>query len=313
MGDKNADILFDYLKGILYGTEVSSLDLNDLDPDFIRLGQGLQYLDQAIGEMRDYSAALSMGNLSVNAPGRENPLCENLKNIHANLNHLTWQAKQVAKGDYSQHVSYLGEFSEAFNTMTCQLKDREEALRKEAAIEREYADMLGEYNQQLEIQANVDALTGIGNRNFFREKIGQFLTGQEAFVICYCDLDHLKYVNDNYGHSEGDDYIRGFVGIVKDYIRSKDIFARLGGDEFCIVLRDCPIDTTRRKIAAMQANFAKDTLKPYPKSFSCGIVEVPKDHKDTAIIDILRQADEVMYQQKKEHMRDYPIDSRKYN
>ncbi|MFR7901198.1 MAG: hypothetical protein ACLU6Y_16235 [Ruminococcus sp.] len=42
-------------------------------------------------------------------------MCENLKNMHSNLNHLTWQAKQVAKGDYSQTVSFLGEFSEAFN------------------------------------------------------------------------------------------------------------------------------------------------------------------------------------------------------
>ena len=71
--------------------------------------------------MKEYSAAISVGNLSVEAPPRENFLCKNLKNIHANLNHLSWQAKQVAKGDYSQSVSYLGEFSEAFNTLTKQL------------------------------------------------------------------------------------------------------------------------------------------------------------------------------------------------
>ncbi len=58
------------------------------------------------------------------------------KNIHANLNHLTWQAKQVAKGDYSQTVSYLGEFSEAFNTMTQQLKERELKLKQEAEREK---------------------------------------------------------------------------------------------------------------------------------------------------------------------------------
>ena len=82
--------------------------------------------------MKRYSAEISKGNLSIEAPGRDNFLCENLKNIHANLNHLTWQAKQVAKGDYSQSVSYLGEFSEAFNTMTKQLKEREEELEEEA-------------------------------------------------------------------------------------------------------------------------------------------------------------------------------------
>ena len=86
---------------------------------------GLQCLDRAVQELKAYSAALSVGNLSDCSPSRDNPLCENLKNMQANLNHLTWQAKQVAKGDYSQTVSYLGEFSEAFNTMTAQLRERE--------------------------------------------------------------------------------------------------------------------------------------------------------------------------------------------
>ena len=85
----------------------------------------MQYLETAVKEMKQCSAALSKGDLSSFKPARENFLCENLKNIHANLNHLTWQAKQVAKGDYSQTVSYLGEFSEAFNTMTEQLRERE--------------------------------------------------------------------------------------------------------------------------------------------------------------------------------------------
>ena len=54
--------------------------------------------------------------------------------------HLTWQAKQVTAGDYSQHVSYLGEFSDAFNTMIRQLKERETQLKEEA-------EKLQRYNQ----------------------------------------------------------------------------------------------------------------------------------------------------------------------
>ena len=82
------------------------------------------------------SAALSVGDLSRGYPSYNNPLCDNLKNIQSNLNHLTWQAKQVAKGDYSQTVSYLGDFSQAFNTMTAQLREREEVLKKQAQRER---------------------------------------------------------------------------------------------------------------------------------------------------------------------------------
>ena len=106
MADKNCDQLFEYLRSILYDAHVTPLDVSSLDEPYQKLGLGLQYLDTAVREMKAYSAALSTGNLSDCYPSRDNPLCENLKNIHANLNHLTWQAKQVAKGDYSKTVSY---------------------------------------------------------------------------------------------------------------------------------------------------------------------------------------------------------------
>ena len=48
----------------------------------------------------------------------------------------------MAKGDYTQTVSYLGEFSKAFNTMTAQLKERENALKQEAQREKEHADLM---------------------------------------------------------------------------------------------------------------------------------------------------------------------------
>ena len=172
MEEKNCEILFEYLRDIIYDSENAKLDLEQLDPPFWKLGKDLQYLDKAVKEMKRYSAEISKGNLSIEAPGRDNFLCENLKNIHANLNHLTWQAKQVAKGDYSQSVSYLGEFSEAFNTMTKQLKEREE---------------------ELEEVAYRDKLTGIGNRHLFHERAETMLATGEKIVFCYCDLDHLKY------------------------------------------------------------------------------------------------------------------------
>ena len=115
MEDKNSELLFEYLRSILYDKKIQPLDVEQLDEPFRKLGRGLQYFAKTFTETKQYAAALSRGNLSVQPPSRENFLCENLKNIHANLNHLTWQAKQVAKGDYSQTVSYLGEFSEAFN------------------------------------------------------------------------------------------------------------------------------------------------------------------------------------------------------
>lgn len=280
MEEKNCEILFEYLRDIIYDSENAKLDLEQLDEPFWKLGKGLQYLDKAVKEVKHYSAEISKGNLSIEAPGRDNFLCENLKNIHANLNHLTWQAKQVAKGDYSQSVSYLGEFSEAFNTMTKQLKEREEELEEEA------------YR---------DKLTGIGNRHLFHERAETMLATGKKIVFCYCDLDHLKYVNDYFGHQ----YLKHFVDIVKANIRPGDLFVRLGGDEFCIVLLNCSKEIMKKKFEHVYEVFCKEEDNDYPKSFSYGITELPERHDIVSTEEILQRADEVMYEYKRKHKEKY--------
>ena len=284
MEEKNCEILFEYLRDIIYDSENAELDLEQLDEPFWKLGMGLQYLDKAVKEMKHYSAEISKGNLSIEAPGRDNFLCENLKNIHANLNHLTWQAKQVAKGDYSQSVSYLGEFSEAFNTMTKQLKEREEELEEEA------------YR---------DKLTGIGNRHLFHERAETMLATGEKIVFCYCDLDHLKYVNDHFGHQEGDRYLLYFVETVKENIRPGDLFVRLGGDGFCVVLLNCSQETMQEKFRNIHEAFRREGAGDYPKSFSYGIIELPERHDIVSTDEILQRADEVMYEYKRKHKEKY--------
>ena len=406
MEDRNCTILFEYLRSILYDTKVKQLDIDTLDAPYQKLGKGMQYLSHAILEMENYSAALSKGVLSDQTPSRENRLCENLKNIHANLNHLTWQAKQVAKGDYTQNVSYLGEFSEAFNTMTAQLAEREQSLKREAEMEKNHAYLVDSYNQllleligrskeeilvtstetgqilysskndiddirdselhqiflqrlyggrfpefdssrsfecnweaedslhrfykittglmewqgenayahiilnvtdeklrerQLESEAYNDPLTGIGNRHFFALRTQEILLTGGPFILCYCDLDHLKHVNDCFGHLEGDNYLRDFVNTVRMNIRKTDIFARLGGDEFCILMDECTLQEAQDKFADIQEAFNNDPFKPYPKNFSIGMVEVKKDHAPLTMEDIIAQADAAMYDQKRIH------------
>ena len=284
MEEKNCEILFEYLRDIIYDSENAKLDLEQLDEPFWKLGKGLQYLDKAVKEVKHYSAEISKGNLSIEAPGRDNFLCENLKNIHANLNHLTWQAKQVAKGDYSQSVSYLGEFSEAFNTMTKQLKEREEELEEEA------------YR---------DKLTGIGNRHLFHERAETMLATGKKIVFCYCDLDHLKYVNDYFGHQEGDQYLKHFGDIVKANIRPGELIVRLGCDEFCIVLLNCSKEIMKKKFEHVYEVFCKEEDNDYPKSFSYGITELPERHDIVSTEEILQRADEVMYEYKRKHKEKY--------
>ena len=229
MEDKNCEMLYEYLRSILYDSKIQTLDIEQLDEPFQKLGKGLVYLQAAVEEMLQYSEDLSHGNLKRDYPNKENFLCNHLKNLHANLNHLTWQAKQVATGDYSQHVSYLGDFSDAFNIMTEQLKEREALL--EAEKERT--------QKRLSVKAYHDPDTGIYNRLYYNEYMEKMLRGKKDFTLVYIDLDGLKSVNDRFGHNEGDRYIRAFVSLVGSSFRNTDVFARVGGDEFAIVVSNC--------------------------------------------------------------------------
>jgi hypothetical protein len=81
-------------------------------------------------EIHEFILPLSKGKLEdVTVPPPRNFLASPFKELHSHLQHLTWQAKQVAKGDYSQRVDFLGDFSEAFNFMITSLDDNEKALK----------------------------------------------------------------------------------------------------------------------------------------------------------------------------------------
>ena len=90
MENRNCEMLFEYLRSILYDSTIETLDISRLDEPYRKLGRGMQFLQHAVEEMLAYSADLSRGNLSGPVPEKDNFLCVNLKNMHANLNHLTW-------------------------------------------------------------------------------------------------------------------------------------------------------------------------------------------------------------------------------
>jgi PAS domain S-box-containing protein len=96
--------------------------IKEIDPD-------LPLLVEQFTKLREFSHSLSLGDLqqSLNMKG----YCAGaLKALQANLRHLTWQTSRVAKGDYSQRVDFMGEFSLAFNSMILRLQEAAEQERK---------------------------------------------------------------------------------------------------------------------------------------------------------------------------------------
>lgn len=85
-------------------------------------------------ELYEYTVPLARGILNIERPGKTNFLAASMKELHSKLNHLTWQAQQIEKGDYEQRIDFMGEFSLAFNSMVVKLDERERRLKEEILI-----------------------------------------------------------------------------------------------------------------------------------------------------------------------------------
>lgn len=99
-------------------------------------------------------------------------------------------------------------------------------------------------HHQLDIMANRDPLTGVGNRRALRREIAARAEaarlGGECAALALIDLDYFKEVNDRHGHDAGDKVLVDLARIAEDTMRACDSFYRYGGEEFVLVLPGTP-------------------------------------------------------------------------
>ena len=97
-----------------------------------------------------------------------------------------------------------------------------------------------ELQEQLRHQALFDPLTGLANRAFFHEQLDHAVSirseVEDSTAVVFIDLDEFKQVNDQHGHSVGDEVLATLGERLKSVIRAGDSVARLGGDEFAVLL-----------------------------------------------------------------------------
>jgi len=146
-----------------------------------------------------------------------------------------------------------------------------------------------------------DRLTGLYNRQYLDEYSKQALARVERYenilVLIFIDLDNFKYVNDYFGHAEGDVVLQKIAKIFLKTFRNYDIIVRYGGDEFIVLIEDKNYD--KAMIQSMLKKFVKrveESLKKFKISASYGYAIAPKETKD--IRRLIELADERMYMQK---------------
>ncbi len=165
--------------------------------------------------------------------------------------------------------------------------------------------------QSIRFLAYNDALTGLPNRRSFFDRLDQEIAtaranGQKVGLLCL-DLDHLKEVNDLYGHPVGDKLIETVVKIVSGRLDSNQMMARLGGDEFGIIMPGIPDASACGRladniIAALRAENEKPASRG-AMSTSIGIAICPDNAADSKLL--LSHADTALYCAKTEERGGY--------
>lgn len=154
-----------------------------------------------------------------------------------------------------------------------------------------------EYVEKIKHLSFHDALTGLYNWAYFNEKIKVIQkTGDPITTFIVADVDGLKFVNDTYGHYNGDLLLKEIANILRDNFRDKDIIARTGGDEFCIILPGTSSEEAESIIQRINKECLLQSSEKLPMSISFGIAE--KKTTDISIKKILREAEKLMYEKK---------------
>ncbi|KAB3534718.1 diguanylate cyclase [Alkaliphilus pronyensis] len=159
--------------------------------------------------------------------------------------------------------------------------------------------------ESLQVKANLDPLTGVLSRRSGLEELEKIFNlaanEEKPLSICYIDLDGLKSINDAYGHSEGDRYIKIAVEIIQKQLRDGDLLARIGGDEFIIGLYNTPPHVAEKiwnRIKGGFDSFNRQEIIYYKVSASHGIVTYYKENY-SSLHELLESADNKMYNEKK--------------
>jgi diguanylate cyclase (GGDEF)-like protein len=200
-------------------------------------------------------------------------------NSFRNMISLNWERETMAQE--------LGD-------LTTSLRDRNRQLR--------------DARRQLTDLANVDELTGLGNRRLInkvlQDEINRARRGKASLAVILLDVDYFKDYNDNYGHPAGDAVLKRLADVMQRATsRAGEMVGRYGGEEFILILPGASLESAMRTAERLRELVAMEAI-PHEKSslgavitVSQGVVSEMPD-ADLTAADIVKRADNALYQAK---------------
>ena len=160
---------------------------------------------------------------------------------------------------------------------------------------------LQQQNRELALKASQDQMTGLWNRATFFEHLSRMERTGTSYAVLVIDVDHFKYINDRYGHAEGDRALVTIASALKTATRKTDVVARVGGEEFAVILigatdNEALIVADRIRSGVEAENLVTIAGLHVPLTVSIGGTLCERGNSSQ---DVMRVADERLYDAKR--------------
>ena len=172
-------------------------------------------------------------------------------------------------------------------------------------LERQMKQELEEKNRILSVISANDELSQLLNRRGFMEQSLEMIRKNRGKKACllFADIDHLKEINDCFGHAAGDFAIVTAADYLRKCMPEHSVIARIGGDEYvALVINDCigkcDSEIITELLERYMSEFNENCSKPFYVEMSAGICEFVCD-KDTDLTELLSRSDDILYEKKK--------------
>ncbi len=243
------------------------------------------------------------------------------------LNYWRYSRNDMLRLDISDLLSYVGDFDNLKESienkgrwddeLECQRRDSTTFMANATAITVDTDDEDPTYilsfldiTKRVRLEKKLtelslrDSLTGLYNRRGFmtlgKQLLDSSLRKQPKIGLLYIDLDYLKLINDELGHSEGDKALETTARILRSSFRDSDIIARLGGDEFVVLFLDTQgltAESIRERINRQLEEILRNKTLSFLLSLSMGYYTTVLCYQ-TQIGLLLSCADSLMYEDK---------------